>query len=344
MRELSYRAFSFNAHSVNWRLRKANVAYIELTFDCPLRCAYCYSRCGYRHNGRELSTAEVKKNIDILFDAGIIWLCFTGGDPLARSDFLILYKYAREKGFIVVVFTSAFNISSALLKYFKKSPPMCVEATVPAATRVLFEKISGVRGSFSAVMTNIRRLRDAGVALRIKTNIIKDNIREGSFVRGLAKEIGALHQLNYNIYARLNGDISPCKMRIPLSERDRLSYPQPLEEYAKECQPVPRVGTQWEKRKLFLCAAEQGESVRIDPYGNMSLCLLLRSPSARVREHNFERARKKLMEYYRARKFATNSPCRDCALRGLCGWCPGRAYVETGTEERPIKYYCRMNG
>jgi len=41
-------------------------------------------------------------------------------------------------------------------------------------------------------------------------------------------------------------------------------------------------------------------------------------------------------------RFVTASSCRRCEYRLICGWCPGRAYLETGSMEAPIAYYCQL--
>ena len=41
-------------------------------------------------------------------------------------------------------------------------------------------------------------------------------------------------------------------------------------------------------------------------------------------------------------RFKTDSKCQDCSLRPVCYRCPPRAYLETGDEEVPVKYYCEL--
>ena len=35
-----------------------------------------------------------------------------------------------------------------------------------------------------------------------------------------------------------------------------------------------------------------------------------------------------------------NSICRTCKFRGLCNWCPGRAFLEKKDISKPISYFC----
>ena len=62
---------------------------MELTFRCNLHCAHCY--LGSYRSGvpgqTELSTAEFRGILDEVVGAGCLWMLFTGGEPLVRSDF-----------------------------------------------------------------------------------------------------------------------------------------------------------------------------------------------------------------------------------------------------------------
>ena len=95
---------------------------MELTYRCPIHCVHCYSDCynNPEFAENELATSDVKRIMDKLYDAGSMWLCFTGGDPLARRDFIELYDYAKNKGFILTIFTSLVGLSDEILRKFIK--------------------------------------------------------------------------------------------------------------------------------------------------------------------------------------------------------------------------------
>lgn len=108
MEEIQYKTFSLNTHKKNWQINNPNVCQFELTFKCGLHCKYCYTDCYNKpdYSKDELSTKEIKLILNKVYDAGVIRLCFTGGDPLARKDFLDIYAYAKIKGFIITIFTN----------------------------------------------------------------------------------------------------------------------------------------------------------------------------------------------------------------------------------------------
>ena len=70
---------------------------IELTGKCNFRCAHCYNDIQGRGN-EELDTTQWKSILDQMTEAGTLFLLITGGEPLLRSDFVEIYKYAVKKG------------------------------------------------------------------------------------------------------------------------------------------------------------------------------------------------------------------------------------------------------
>ena len=86
---------------------------IESTTSCNCRCDFCYNQNSFAKNGRDdngLSTAELKKIIDIVSDAGIERIRFTGGEPLLRKDIFELASYAKEKNLQTVLNTNGMLI------------------------------------------------------------------------------------------------------------------------------------------------------------------------------------------------------------------------------------------
>ncbi|GAF88367.1 unnamed protein product, partial [marine sediment metagenome] len=118
MREIQYKTFSLRTHKINWLLKRPNVCQFELTFGCNLHCKHCYTDCYNKpaYLKKELKTREVKFILDKVYKAGVIWLCFTGGDPLTRKDFLDIYSDAKDKGFIITLFTNGYSMTEEIAK------------------------------------------------------------------------------------------------------------------------------------------------------------------------------------------------------------------------------------
>ncbi len=348
MREIQYKTFSLGTHKKNWRLKRPNVCQFEITFGCNLHCKHCYTDCYNKpaYLKKELRTKEIRFILDKVYEAGVIWLCFTGGDPLTRKDFLDIYSYARDKGFIITVFTNGYSMTEKIARYFKEKPPFVIEMTLNAVTEDLYEEISQVKGSFEKVMKGINLILKENLPLKIKTQISRDNLGEFHKIKNFIKGLGLKFRPESDLHARLNGNSAPCNLRILPQEvlrsngKRRLSDNDCRLSQKREDTLRLRSGQGGEKTDLFRCAIGGGDGINLDPYSNMFLCNLIRKPAFNLLKVDIGYASNRLLPLVRNRKFVSNSKCRGCSLREFCSWCPGRAYLEAGNEEASIPYYC----
>ncbi len=58
----------------------------EITYRCPLHCAYCSNPIDLKAHGTELETEDWLRVIDEAAALGVVQIHFTGGEPLARQD------------------------------------------------------------------------------------------------------------------------------------------------------------------------------------------------------------------------------------------------------------------
>ncbi|MFH1245554.1 MAG: radical SAM protein, partial [Candidatus Omnitrophota bacterium] len=314
MREITYQDFSIRTHQKNWQAKKPNLCQFELTFKCALRCRYCYADCYNKEEffPGELNTERVKGILDRLEEAGIIWLCFTGGDPLTRGDFLELYFYAKKKGFIVTIFTNGYSMTAEIAGYLAKTPPFVIEMTLNAVSEDLYERMTRVKGSFKKTMRGIGRILEAKLPLKIKTQITRENVQHVPEIKKYVQGLGLSFCSSVDLHARLNGDLAPCDLRVAPKEIPRLKTGG-----TPECAHPPdgHNQTDGQTEYLFNCAVSGGDGFYIDPYGNMSLCGLLRENNAGLWEKDIRLEQERLLSLVRNKKFTTNSPCSSCRLR-----------------------------
>ncbi len=343
MEEIQYKAFSLRTHKKNWRIKRPNVCQFELTFRCGLRCRHCCTDCYNKEEDikRELTTSHVKLIIDKVYNSGVIWLCFTGGDPLTRQDFLELYSYAKAQGFLITIFTNAYSMTEEIIKYLKKKPPFVIEMTLNAVTKESYEKISQVEGSFEKVMQGLNLILKAKLPLKIKTQITRDNLGEIPDIKKFIEGLGLKFRPSSDLQPRLNGDLTPCNLRI--TSQEALSLNGKRQIVKDDCQLLPHTAHRTPHTDLFQqCSVGGGDCFLIDPYGNTFPCALIRKPVFNLLKVDIGYAINRLLPQVRNRKFVTDSKCNGCNLREICFWCPGRAYVEKGDMETRIEYYCQL--
>ena len=339
MKEIEYKDFSLHTHKKNWKVKKPNVCQFELTFGCALHCRHCYSDCYNKPSyiAKQLKTHEVKRILDKVYAAGVLWVCFTGGDPLAREDFLEIYAYAKHKGFLITLFTNAVSMTQKIASYLTAYPPFAIEITVNAVSKVLYEHIAQVQGSFDKMKKGIKMIRDNGLPLKIKTQITKDNMHSIPEIKRFVEDLGLDFCPSFRLYPRLNRDTTPCSLRIPIQEFLDTHTPDPA-----DCLAESAGKTTSADNLVFRCAAGGGDGFHIDPYGNIFLCNLIRQPSVNALNKDINQALNTLEPFFKGRRFKTDSPCRSCDLKDLCRSCPGIAYLEKADMESPVPYFCNL--
>jgi MoaA/NifB/PqqE/SkfB family radical SAM enzyme len=193
---------------------------IDLTARCNLNCLHCYQGGSGRLES-ELSTEEWLSILERVAAAGCLELLVTGGEPLLRGDFEVIYEKAKRLGMLVTVFTNGTLVSPSVLGLFEEFPPLIVEISLYGASDRVYERISGVRGSFRRCLEGIDSLMERGVDVGLKTVLLTKNVRELEEMRGLARDRGLPFRIDAAVFPRLNGDRSPLDYRITAEEAVR---------------------------------------------------------------------------------------------------------------------------
>src|SRR5881628_2305408 len=142
----------------------------ELTCRCNLHCVMCYTDCFNTPDRlrEELTLAEILRVMDEIHEAGCLELILTGGEPLARKDFLDIYAYAKQKGFLVTVFTNGTLLNERLVEFWTQYPPAMIEISFHGLTKQSFERITQGLGSYDRCREGIRLILERKLPLTLK--------------------------------------------------------------------------------------------------------------------------------------------------------------------------------
>jgi radical SAM protein with 4Fe4S-binding SPASM domain len=327
---------------------------IDLTYRCNLNCIHCLYKdsraISHQPKPRELSMEEWKKILEELQQEGCLELCFSGGDPLMRKDFLEIYAYAKAKGFMITLFTNGQALTPKIIRYLVKSPPFCIEITLNGITKKTYESITQVPGSFRKVMQAIKRLKENNLPLVLKSNCLKQNQHEigriKAFTEKLFNELPKdRYRFKYDvmILPGYNRDQAPCDYRLNFREllAVRKQDPDIWGQYQKglSCKLPRRLGRK--REFLYHCTAWL-QQFQINPYGRLKFCDLSDKFSVDLKTTLFREGFYNVFPRVLEEKFKTDSRCKKCRLRPVCYYCPARAYLESGDEEAPVPYYCQL--
>ena len=341
--ELEYSAWhaAFEQKMANKRIPVSGS--IELTYRCNNRCIQCYCNQpadDLREKSKELSTPELFRTIDTIVDAGCLWLLLTGGEILLREDFKEIYLYAKKKGLLVTLFTNGTLVNEGMADFLAEWRPFSVEITIYGATEAIYEKVARSRGAYKHCMRGIELLVERKIPLQLKTCLITMNVHELRDMKALAASLGLFLRSDPLINCRLDSDRTPADFRISPEEivnADLLDSEEKKEWSRLSLQAPPRNQT----GLIYTCRGGES-SFNIDPYGNISPCMIVKNRAVNLKEKDFHEIWDDMGKVIETTTYPSDSPCKACNLINLCGRCPGWSLLEHGNEENPVDYLCRI--
>lgn len=346
MEAVSYGKFSLALHQHFGDKRTPVEVSLEVTRRCPLDCQHCYNNLEMGDLGarnRELTKDEYAKILDELAEMGVIWLLFTGGEIFARKDFLEIYTYAKQKGFLITLFTNGILINEKIADYLREYPPFGIEITLYGRTKETYEALTGLPGSFERCMRGIYLLLDRKLPLKLKTVGTKVNCHEVIAMKEFAEqELGVEFKFDSLINPRIDCSHAPLDVRLTPEEVVALDlhYPKVASEYAKLisdglASPLSTSTT------MHSCGGGL-KSFAIDPYGHMSICVISHGETYDTRQGSVREGWNNFMLSVRQRQRTRMTKCSECRIKPVCSMCPANGELENGDPESPVDFLCEV--
>jgi PqqA peptide cyclase len=312
----------------------------ELTYRCPLACAYCSNPVELAAYRDELDTAQWQRVITEAADLGVLQAHFSGGEPLLRRDLAALVATASEQGLYTNLVTSALGLTDARAGELADAGLDHVQVSLQADEPTLSDRIAGTP-SFERKIAAARTVRDRGWPLTLNVVLHRQNIDRVPAVLAAAEELGAdrieLANTQYHGWAAVNrAALLPSREQLAAAEetvreaRERLRGQMEIvyvipDHYATY--PTPCMGG-WAARQLVVV-----------PTGDALPCLAahqLPLPSANVRDASLSWIwnDSPMFTAYRGTDWMRD-PCRSCSRREVDhGGCRCQAFALTGDATR----------
>jgi radical SAM protein with 4Fe4S-binding SPASM domain len=341
--EIPYGEFSKLLHQKGESQRLLLSASIELTERCNLRCRHCWINLPAGDRGarqRELKLDQWKRILDELAAMGCLWLLLTGGEILIHRDFQEIYRYAKKLGMIISLFTNGTLISPELADFLQEWPPFLVEITVYGRTQATYEAVTGVPGSYEKCLTGIELLRARKINLDLKTVVMTLNAHELWDLQTWARDLGARFRFDAVLSPRLDGGKAPNEFQlspeqvVELDVRDRRRR-QGWQEFVGQLEGPAN------SDRLYFCGAGIS-SLHIDPYANLSICIMSRRETFNLFQAPLQEAFQKFIPALREQKPREDYPCNHCEVRAFCDQCTAWSQLEYGAPDTVVGHLCRI--
>jgi pyrroloquinoline quinone biosynthesis protein E len=312
----------------------------ELTYACPLHCAYCSNPLNLADYRDELTTGEWLRVIAEAAELGVLQLHLSGGEPLQRRDLIEIVRGAAELGLYTNLITSAVGFSARRAERLRAAGLDHVQISVQADEAALSDRLAGTP-SFDRKVAAARLAKKLGWPLTLNVVLHRQNIDRIGRVLDLAEELAAdrieLANTQYYGWALRNRDgLLPSRAQLDRAEavvraaRERLDgrmqiiyvVPDYYSRYPKPCMDG------WGRRQLT-----------VTPNGDVLPCPTAHAvplPRASVRAHSLAWIwqRSPLFQRFRGTDWMPD-PCRGCERRDLdFGGCRCQAFQLTGDAAR----------
>jgi radical SAM protein with 4Fe4S-binding SPASM domain len=344
-----YNAFSGLVHERYLGRRAPMEVSIEVTRRCPLVCQHCYNNLpmgDMEARAQELTLAEHVRLLDELRDAGCLWLLYTGGEIFARRDFLDIYRAAKERGFLITLFTNGTLIDAKIADFLAEWPPFAIEITMYGATKGTYEQLTQIRGSFDRCMRGIQLLLERNVPLKLKTVPTTINKHEVYEMKRMAEEdFGVEFKFDPLLNPRVDCSAAPLAVRLQPEEVVALDYldPKRRAEYRRlgEADLAERRAPTGPGDPVYFCGGGVS-ACAIDPTGRMSVCVISQQDTFEWRNGSFREGWDTFLHETRYKKKVQATRCDACQIQSLCSMCPANGELENGDKESPVDFLCQV--
>ena len=160
----------------------------ELTYACPLRCAYCSNPTSIQQMATPLGTGDWRRVIREAEALGVMQVHFTGGEPLLYADLEQLVAEARATQLYVNLISSGLPLTRERLAGLQRAGLDHLQLSLQAATAQASQRIAGV-DALARKRQVAAWARELSLALTINIVVHRQNLGELPALLALAESL-----------------------------------------------------------------------------------------------------------------------------------------------------------
>ncbi len=298
----------------------------EIVDKCDFACPFCYI-VGHSSN-RLVRFEETKEAIDDLIDQGLLYCLLTGGEATIHPDFCEMYKYLKERGVVVEVYTNGAQLKPQIIELFSRYQPYKLEISIYGVSDEVFQTNTRSKYKASDVLSNIEALKYQGVNVVCKTAINALTATEIDQIREWCSDRGITHYHSSEITTTYDNDplvkyVAPDEIRIRFEAENEKSF---IDNYGPQKTGV--------KKSCFSCAVGS-YGVHINSNFELQPCSSFngKKPGHEIRELGMAESLRRMYAYVTATQGKPIMGCVGCEASSHCKMCPAlgeEVYIEGG--------------
>lgn len=194
----------------------------ELTYRCPLKCAWCNNPLNFEDYGDELDTETWKRVMREGRVMGALQIGFSGGEPMQRSDVEELVAEADELGYYTNLITSGIGLTTRRLKALKKAGLKQIQLSIQSNDREITNRLIGAKGH-DRKMAVARAIKAEEFPMVLNVPVCRQNIEDTDDILGMAENLGVDYlefaNIQYYNWALLNrSELLPTRAQLERAE------------------------------------------------------------------------------------------------------------------------------
>jgi pyrroloquinoline quinone biosynthesis protein E len=195
----------------------------EVTYRCPLHCAFCYNPTDYvTHTQNELTTDQWIKALREARKLGALQLGISGGEPLLRDDIEEIVAEAGRLGYYTNLITSGVGLTEKRIAEFKRGGLDHIQLSMHDITKEINNFITDTN-TFELKKKVAAMIKAHDYPMVLNVVIHRYNIEHIGEILDMAEEIGAdyveLANTQYYGWSLLNrAQLMPTKEQLLKAE------------------------------------------------------------------------------------------------------------------------------
>lgn len=195
----------------------------EITYRCPLHCAFCYNPTDYdKYTENELTTEQWIKVLRDARKLGALQLGISGGEPLLRDDIEEIVREAHTLGYYTNLITSGVGLTEKRISEFKEGGLDHIQLSMHDITEEINNFITNTK-TFELKKKVAAMIKDHGYPMVLNVVIHRYNIGHIKEILEMAEALGAdyveLANTQYYGWSLINrSQLMPTKEQIDHAE------------------------------------------------------------------------------------------------------------------------------
>ena len=284
----------------------------ELNLGCNYDCEHCYL-------GEKLFAGmdwpRRERLLQVMADAGVLWLQITGGEPLIDPLFAETHAAAWDMGMMIQISSNGARLDQPrTLDLLTKRRPYRLTLSLYGATEESYDGMTRRRGSFRRFMRGLAAAHEAGLPMRINIVVSNRNAHEIPQMKAIADRYGIASFEYTNISPTIHGggEVLPSQAREMLR-----------------------------KRKPYTGCNAGVTHFHADPHGRASICKVSRNPQVDLIAEGAAGLRR--LAAAADSLLTRHGGCSGCTLQKTCGTCMPLASLYQQAQAPP-EVFCQHGG